>query len=182
MIEIKVPRDWILQSSRYERDTGSLCMTYYNGTEIKEMKVNIMGNNSEKTFWIRYDESTGLAQELHRKKIDSSMYPVSVEFKMEGKISPKLWLIYWRLKDNQTGKFELGNANVYLIKEEKKEVIKNLLFWSLPPEWINAEMVLCKCNIMQDEDYAWSCEQEEITDEDLRGGNTFEFKLEDKIK
>ena len=61
-------------------------MIYYNGTETKEMKVNIMGNNSERTFWIKYDESTGLAQELHRKKIDSSMYPVSVEFKMEGKI------------------------------------------------------------------------------------------------
>ena len=25
-------------------------MTYNNGTETKEMKVNIMGNNSEKTF------------------------------------------------------------------------------------------------------------------------------------
>lgn len=36
MIEIKVLCDWILQSSRYERDTGSLCMIYYNGTETKK--------------------------------------------------------------------------------------------------------------------------------------------------
>lgn len=180
---IKVPRDWVLQSSKYEKDTGFLCMTYYNGTETKDVKINVMKNDAaERTFWVKYDESTGLAQELHRGKIDSSMHPASVEFKVEGKVSPKLWLIYWRKKDDTTGKFELGNARVYVIKEKKEEVIGDLLFWSLPPEWADAEMILCKCNVKQDGDYAWNCEREEITDEDMLGGSTFEFRLEDKIK